>query len=243
MTQTPHLDWTAHAPVRQRTTALPGPDGRMFDLMLATPEGAAPAEGWPLLLVLDGERFFAAAAGAADSLARRSAKTGVVPMVVAGLAHRDGTMSREDQRARDFTTAPCAEPGVERPHGGGDETRVWLAGTVLSAITGATAIDAGRRTLFGHSLAGLFVLETVETAPALFGRWAAVSPSLWWRTPTPSAEARLLLGVGEHETAREMRGRLATWAEAAGIDPLIAARADHGSAPFALLPDVLRLAS
>jgi predicted alpha/beta superfamily hydrolase len=247
MSPSPPSGWAAWTPPNCRSRTLDGLDGRRFDLMLSTPEGGPPEAGWPFLVVLDGERFFGAVAGAAASLARRREKTGVAPLVVIGVAHRPDQGAVEDQRAMDFTRFECAQPEGARPGGGGARFGRFLAETVLSEVERVAAIDRARATLFGHSLAGLFVLETLEAEPALFTRWAAVSPSLWWRTPD-AAHARpdLLVGCGELETARDMRGRIEAWAGGRGHDGpafRLAPLADHGAAPFALIPDILRHAS
>ena len=55
-------------------------------LWLSAPEGEPPAEGWPLLIVLEGEAYFTAAAEAARRLARRPQKTRGGPMMVMGVA-------------------------------------------------------------------------------------------------------------------------------------------------------------
>ena len=224
--------WTPWTAPGWRVRPLSGPDGRTLDLMLAVPGGAPPPGGWPLLLALDGGRFFPALAGAAAALSHRTDKTGVVPMAVAGLGHRPDDGPLQDQRARDFTR----RPGL---HG-------LIADRALPILARAASIDQARATLFGHSLGGLFVLETLRADPALFARWVAVSPSLWWTTPPADiASPSLMVGCGGAETARDMCARIAAWVaeKPGGAVFTQAPGADHGSAPFALIPDILRHAS
>ncbi|GAW42283.1 Ferri-bacillibactin esterase BesA [Brevundimonas sp. SH203] len=243
MTDPDPADWTPWTAPHWRVRALTGPEGRRMDLMLATPEGEPPPGGWPLLLALDGGRFFAALAGAAAALSHRTEKTGIAPMVVAALAHRPEEGAVEDQRAHDFTRRPCADPGWARPSGGGEAMHRWIADRVLPMLAEAAPVDVARATLFGHSLGGLFVLETLQAEPSLFARWIAVSPSLWWSTPSPDiVSPAVLIGCGEAETARDMRDRIAAWAGARPDGAIFrqAPAADHGSAPFALIPDILR---
>jgi predicted alpha/beta superfamily hydrolase len=235
--------WAAWTPPNCRARTLDGPDGRRFDLLLSSPDGASPEAGWPLMVVLDGERFFGAVAGAAASLSRRSQKTGVVPLVVVGVSHRADQGAVEDQRALDFTRFQCSQAEGARSGGGGERFGRFLAERVLLEVEQAVAIDRARASLFGHSLAGLFVLETMEAEPNGFRRWAAVSPSLWWRTPDAAfATPDLLVGCGEMETGRDMRGRIEAWVQhsVGGPSFRLAPRADHGAAPFALIPDMLR---
>jgi len=52
---------------------------------------------------------------------------------------------------------------------------------VLRAGTEKTLpVDAARRTLFGHSLAGLLAIYALLTRPAAFSQFMAASPSIWW---------------------------------------------------------------
>jgi len=247
MTDAASTAWTPWSPSGRRIMAVDGPDGRTLDLMLYLPEGEAPEGGWPLLLALDGERFFGALSGAAAALAHRTGKTGVAPLAVAALAHRSSESVLEDQRTRDFTRRPCGEPGWTRPSRGGEVLHRLIADQVLPLLAQAAPVDLGKATLFGHSLAGLFVLETLEADPGLFACWVSISPSLWWSTPSPEiAGPSLLIGCGEAELARDMRDRIATWVKVRGEEGAayrLAPGADHGSAPFALIPDILRHAS
>ncbi|MDQ1154628.1 alpha/beta hydrolase [Brevundimonas sp. SORGH_AS_0993] len=236
--------WTPWTAPGWRVRALAGPEGRRLDLMLAAPQGTAPSGGWPLLFALDGGRFFAALAGAAEALSHRTEKTGVVPMVVAALVHRPDQGPLADQRARDFTRSPGPEAAA--PSGGAGALRDLLAEAVLPMLAGAALIDPARTTLFGHSLGGLFVLETLRSDPALFARWVAISPSLWWTTPPADIAApSLMVGCGEAETGRDMRGRITAWVAEKPDGAVFrqVSGADHGSAPFALIPDILRHAS
>ena len=246
MTEAAPSAWTPWTAAEWRNRSLVGPDGRTMDLMLALPQGDAPPGGWPLVLALDGDRFFAALAGAAAALSHRTDKTGVAPMAVAALAHQPTAGAPEDQRARDFTRSACPDPGLLRPSGGGDAFQRLIADRVLPMLAQGATLNVARATLFGHSLGGLFVLETLRADPTLFARWVAVSPSLWWSTPSPEiATPDLLIGCGEAETGRDMRDRIAGWVAAKPDGAIFkqAPAADHGSAPFALIPDILRHAS
>lgn len=57
----------------------------------------------------------------------------------------------------------------------------------------------GKRAIMGESLAGLFVVDTLLTEPALFTDYVAISPSLWWddrRTLRSGLPARLAAASG-----------------------------------------------
>lgn len=69
-----------------------------------------------------------------------------------------------------------------------DEVKPWVAAHYR------TSGDDG---LIGESLAGLFVVETLLRAPALFDRYIAISPSLWWDNESLTALAPGLLRAGD----------------------------------------------
>ena len=239
--------WTPYQTPRQQMRRLLSAEGHAYDIVVATPDGPAPAQGFASILVLDGGRYFPAVAAGVRALSHRPQKTGVEPLVVIGVCHDEADGRLEDARARDFPSTPSPEPGPSRPEGQGDAFRRFLTEEVLSAAGHVAPLDPGRRTLFGHSLGGLFVIETREARPDLFARWISISPSLWWRTPDALiAGPEVLVGYGEAETRRDMRSRIEAWAMAKADDRprrSMAKGADHGSAPFALLPDALRHAS
>lgn len=241
----PDTSWTPFLPDGQSIRPLSTPAGRRYRLAVSVPRAAPPEPGFPSIVVLDGHRHFQAMAAAAEALSVRSEKTGMEPLVVIGVFH-DEAEEAEDARARDFTSIACLEPDWSRPHGESADFRRFLVDQALPAASEAAPLDPARRALFGHSLGGLFVLETLETEPLLFSRWISVSPSLWWRAPAhANADETLLLGYGEMETGRGMRRRIEEWAARAseqGRSPLlrIAPLADHGSTPFMLIPEALR---
>lgn len=245
MTHAANRDWTPHQPARQQARGIVSADGRRYRIVVSTPETPPPAEGYPSILVLDGVQHFAAMSDGASALSRRPQKTGVEPMVVIGVFHGDGQGLDADARSRDYTSvAPPAGELVGKPFGGADAFRHTLRDQVLPLVGDYVPLDPTRRTLFGHSLGGLFVLEALVQQPDLFNRWVSISPSLWWRDDLRlEGDDALLLGIGERELRRDMVGRTKAFAEASSARLLIAPNADHGSAPLALLPDALRHAT
>lgn len=238
------LDWSVWAPSGHECTVIDGPGDRPFDLMFYCPQGEAPEGGWPCLLVLDGGRYFSAFTAVAAALRGRPEKTGILPMAIAAIGHRAEGGAWNDQRRRDFPSGPSGEGALVGDEGQGAVFRQWLAETVLPQLA-AKGCDPHAISLFGHSLAGLFVLQALEHDATLFQRWVSISPSLWWATPEPrSGTGQLMMGCGEAETLRDMRGRISQWAASHPEARFkLAPEADHGSAPFALLPAILRFVS
>ena len=67
-----------------------------------------------------------------------------------------------------------------------DEVKPWVA---------ARYRTDGRDGVLGESLAGLFIAETWLREPALFGSYAAISPSLWWDKAALTNAAPALVGT------------------------------------------------
>lgn len=237
-------EWSDWAPTGHECTVMSGPGDRPFDLMVYSPPGQAPEGGWPCLLVLDGGRYFGAFTAVASSLRGRPEKTGIGPMAIAAIGHRAEGGALQDQRRRDFPSGTSAEAPLVDDEGQGAVFCAWLTEAVLPQLA-AKGCNPRAISLFGHSLAGLFVLQALERDPGLFRRWVSISPSLWWATPDPQHGAdQLMIGCGEAEILRDMRGRISHWA---ALRPearfKLAPEADHGSAPFALIPAILRFVS
>ncbi|HWK35487.1 alpha/beta hydrolase [Sphingomonas sp.] len=213
-------------------------DGAAYDVAVAVPEGPEPAQGFPLLVVMDGAIHFDAVAAAAAALARRPGKTEVGSSVVVGIASGAGWSHDPALRERDLL-----------PDGAGCDALHRLLGTrVLPDVAALAPVDPARRALFGHSFGGVFALDALARD---FSTCIAVSPSLW-RAPDLAArvaaaiagrDVRVLIAWG----AREPQGDADL---PAAIDTLAAAGArvthatiadeDHGSVPFAVLPMALR---
>jgi len=222
-------------------------DAPGLTLWLSAPEGEPPAEGWPLLIVLEGEAYFTAAAEAALRLARRPQKTRVGPMMVMGVALAPGA-----ERLGAFAFVPGADKGGRTVAPRGPALLQRLIEDVLPLAVRYGAAPA-RAALMGHSMSGQFVLEArARSAP--FKRFAAVSPSIWWNPAViaaqpPQGGSDLFLTVGAEEEApglpgphlaRRMVSNLRDLAKASGASLTILADEDHGSAPFASLPAILR---
>lgn len=220
-------------------------------IYLSLPEGRAPAQGWPLIVVLDGDNLFATVAETVRRLANRPGKTFVGPAVVIGVGGAAGDAHEPGSRYRDFTFGPPSEPlpgpaQSENAFGGGPALMALLREQVAPLAREAVAVDAARRLLIGHSLGGRFVLEARQTEPALFSHWAAICPSLWWDetlVPQPGGPP-VFIAIGEREETpeRRMATRARTFAESLGGEATfyLAPDEDHASTFTVALPRLLR---
>ncbi|HEV7691633.1 MAG TPA: alpha/beta hydrolase-fold protein, partial [Hyphomonadaceae bacterium] len=149
----------------------------------------------PVIYVLDGAWSFAITAQAARALA---VGPGAIPQaIVVGIGP-----AVDDAAAFARTTAlryRDLAPGVDEAHIAQMKTALpaqfWPADSELGGaakffrfieqelkpfVEAYFPADMSDQTLVGVSLGGLFVLNTLFTAPGSFQRHVAVSPSIWW---------------------------------------------------------------
>jgi predicted alpha/beta superfamily hydrolase len=138
-----------------------------------TPPGyAGSMDRFPVLYMPDGgiEEDFPHVVNSLDSLV---AARLVRPFIVVGIENTE--------RRRDMTgPTTVASDSAIAPHVGGSAAfRGFIRDELMPEIrrryrtTGETAIA-------GESLVGLFIVETFLREPAMFDRYVAISPSLWW---------------------------------------------------------------
>ncbi|WP_379488559.1 alpha/beta hydrolase [Novosphingobium soli] len=236
-------------------------DGHAYRVLVAWPEGPPPAEGWPVLWLLDGEDNFAVAAMTARRLARAGARSGVEPGVI--VAIESGGLPR---RVLDYT--PPA-PGYAIPEGmpahglnvgGGESFLDFIEERLRPLVAARWRVDPRRQTLMGHSFGGLLALDAMYEGRG-FSRIVAVSPSLWYgdgvlarseQHAGSGAKAALLVAASPDERTRaapagapmaEAEALVARWRQrgnAARYLPLPGQ--DHGSTMLAAMAPAIRAA-
>jgi predicted alpha/beta superfamily hydrolase len=95
------------------------------------------------------------------------------PLIVVGIESVD---------RRNELTGPTADPALRTQYptvGGSADFRRFLL-TQVKPFVAANYRTSPDTALMGESLAGLFTVETLLTAPDSFRRYIAISPSLWW---------------------------------------------------------------
>lgn len=185
---------------------------RDYAIQLHLPPGDPPASGHRLIWLLDTPTTWA-------PMQQALHEAGENGVVVIGIGWDEAGGVDPNLRRRDFTR-PARHP-VPPPRGSSAEwcedgdTEAFLAfltGTLQPHYLDALPLDARCQTLVGHSLSGLFVLQTLMARPDLFQRYVAASPSVWWdhsrilddaaRIDWPPAhEAQVLISVGSGEQA------------------------------------------
>ncbi len=186
------------------------PIGPGYRLFLAVPHGPAPAGGWPVLYMLDGNAAF-------DFLTPQDLAQ-APGLVIVGIGYDTDRQFARELRTLDFTAPDGPGDGLRpdpvhpgRTAGGAAIFHDRLTGPLRAAAEQGLAIDPARRTLWGHSFGGLFTLYALLARPWGFARHAAISPSIWWDEPlirriaqaatSAAAPARmpLLVALGDRE--------------------------------------------
>jgi predicted alpha/beta superfamily hydrolase len=182
-----------------------------YRLWLSIPRAEPPPAGFPVVTLLDANASFATVVEIARQGAVRAGATGIGAAVVAGIAYPGDAPYHRARRGLDYTPGPPAEEAVAHACGGRDAFLALLRGPAAALVAERCPVDAGRRVLAGHSLAGFFALDVLAHDPDAFSDYIAISPSVWWNkgrllaglgaTPRMARAPRVAIGVGEWEQA------------------------------------------
>ena len=149
---------------------------RHYRLFIAVPEKQAPKEGFPLVLLLDGNTTFKPAIEDAPDA------------VIVAIGY-PGQEKKEIVKRRfyDLTSYAPADKiplreGMEAPKTGGEkEFRSIIEKKILPEIFKHLPVNRDNVTFFGHSLGGLFVMKSFLSAGTHgFATYCAADPSIWW---------------------------------------------------------------
>lgn len=154
-------------------------------LWIHVPSVEQPENGFPVLYVLDGNAYTKLICETMELQINNSKRTGVSPMIIVGIGYQgDGRLFKQ-QRTRDFTTPSLKNNGHPRGAnlsefaGGILDFQLELDG-IKSYIEEHFPVDKMHQGIFGHSLGGLFVCESLYIDKPQFSHYMAISPSLWW---------------------------------------------------------------
>lgn len=149
---------------------------RRYRLFIAVPEKPAPREGFPLVLLLDGNTTFKPAI--------RQAPDAVIVAIGYSTDEKKEIVKRRFYDLTSYAPAdkiPLRE-GMEAPKTGGEkEFRSIIEKKILPEIFKHLPVNRDNVTFFGHSLGGLFVMKSFLSAGTHgFATYCAADPSIWW---------------------------------------------------------------
>lgn len=134
--------------------------------------GAMAKNRYPVLYLLDGRAYFELTIGITHHLGSYNAAVQRIPdLIVVAI--------QNTKRSRDMTPTRVAAGPYSSGSGGAKSFRAFLQSELIPAIDQKFR-TSGARILVGHSLAGLFVLDTYLEEPKLFDAYIASDPSVWW---------------------------------------------------------------
>jgi predicted alpha/beta superfamily hydrolase len=144
----------------------------------------ATEERYPVLVVLDGEDFARPIAG----MISYYAKIGRCPeTIVAGIESRD--------RWRDYTPTRADIPdGTPLPTSGGARSFTRFLANECLPYLASKYRTSPFHVLYGHSIAGLYVVSESLDGGSPFSGFVATSPSLWWDHEMMAAKAAASAG-------------------------------------------------
>ena len=162
--------------------------GRTYRIWVSKPSAPAPANGYGVMYLTDGNPQFRLVA---DQMATRQ-YLGLKPAVIVAVGYpSDDLWTFTRLRSRDlipFQINREFEPtwkmwssfggATDEDAGGAEAFYRFLTDELTPRIKGMAPIDANDQALYGHSLGGLFTLYTLLNHPEAFHTYAISSPSI-----------------------------------------------------------------
>ena len=174
-----HLPAAAAAELRPRTrasseTIIESPEGLAYRVRVSVPQGRPPANGFPVIYVLDGDAWF----GSAVEIARIREWSRLPPAILVGVGYPGAHFFDAQRRMLDFTPPGSSDPDSGFRLGGADRFLAFLDATLKPWVGSNYPADPRTRILYGHSMGGLFALHALFKSPASFSAYVAASPTL-----------------------------------------------------------------
>lgn len=155
---------------------------RHYRIEISIPRAPAPADGYPVLYMLDGNAAMATLKD--EDLAALSRSN---PPVLVAIGYDVPTRNDVVSRAFDYTLPTYqngqrvpAQDGRGREEGGADIFLDYITSTIKPLVQLRAKVNLGREYLWGHSYGGLFTLHTLFMQPNAFARYIVGDPSAWW---------------------------------------------------------------
>lgn len=124
---------------------------------------------YPVVYLLDGEAHFLSFCGMLEHLSEENSSHSCPDMIVVGIINKHRILDLTHEK--DTTNT--------EPNGGGEHFDSFLQKELIPYVD-EHYHPAPFRMLIGHSLAGLFALQTLATSPTLFNAIIAIDPSMGW---------------------------------------------------------------
>lgn len=142
-----------------------------FYVYLKLPKNYNPNEKYPVLYLLDGDITYTMA----YSIVRYLQYNNEVPdIIIAAIGYGNLIYGdAENMRLRDYSISKLNNDDIS---GGADKFYVFLTGTIIPALESKYKIDHGNRSIYGHSLSGLFSIYCLMNGTNFFSNYIVSSP-------------------------------------------------------------------
>jgi predicted alpha/beta superfamily hydrolase len=157
--------------------------GEAYDVQVYVPTTPAPATGFPVIYVLDGDALFGTFMEAVRTRANAGELEHAVVVGIAGAKGPKGADRFYDFSSSDFSSEEktfVVDADVNAKHAGSELFFQTIEREIKPRVATLAKVDPSRASLFGWSLGGQFVLHTLFRHPASFQTFEALSPSIWW---------------------------------------------------------------
>jgi len=196
---------------------------RDYRLLISLPASPAPAGGYPVVYLIDGNLHFGIAV---DTMRIQACWPDVRDAVIVGIGYPTDRVAEALALRMDDLTTPLGEAMARNawfermpppPNGFGrmDDYLRMLDEEVKPLVEGIVRIDPADQTLMGHSLGGLTTLHALFRRTSSFQHFVAIAPSIWWndrevlqhetgfvqRLRAGEVTARTLISVGGLESS------------------------------------------
>jgi predicted alpha/beta superfamily hydrolase len=140
---------------------------------------------YPVVYVLDGSENFNTVVSITEHMEESSL---CPPMIVVGIV--------PDDRLSELTTGSDKE--LPKVTGNGEKFMAFVEKELIPYID-SNYPTTTYKTLIGHSLGGLTVINTLLHHPNLFNAYVSLEASLWWNNKKPVEEAKAILPVQNYQ--------------------------------------------
>ena len=196
-------------------------NGKDYRLLISEPAGEPPAEGWPVVYLIDGSLHFGITV---DTMRIQACWPETQDAVIVGIAYQtDSVQTALAVRNHDLTPPISQEildgswmkdmPAGVEGYGGQAAYLRMIEEEARPLAAQHARINQGDQTLIGHSLGGLTSLTVLFSNPGMFQRYVAISPSIWYanrwvlglvdafeeQVRSGGVNAQLFLSTGEFE--------------------------------------------
>ncbi len=156
-------------------------ENRPLSIYLPPSYFANEQQKFPVLYILDGDYNFQYVTGLIEL--QSSISEDIPEMIVVGISGKGSTTYKKN-----------CKPNVENSEAGGnaDNVAIFIKEELIPYIDSQYKA-ADYKILSGHSVGGLFIVNTALKHPELFDNYIAISPALWWENNTINSIAEKIL--------------------------------------------------